>query len=149
MPSGHVPGPMGEMRLTVTHTGKGSAMECTTPQGVTMTFDDPDTGTHGGSPMQHLLAAVGACALIDVDVILRKKRLAFSNLRVECVGTRRDQPYPRVFTDLKLAFHVDGDVPPAVFADVVKMSVEKYCSAAGTVQAGAPVRFESAVGGKP
>ena len=137
---------MGEMRLTVTHTGKGSGMSCTTPQGATMTFDDPDTGNHGASPMQHLLAAIGACALVDVDIILRKKRLSFSNLRVECVGTRRDQPYPRVFTGVQLVFHVDGEVPPDVFADVARMSVEKYCSVGGTVQEGAPIRFETRVG---
>lgn len=138
---------MAEMRLTVVHTGKGSAMECTTPQGVTMTFDDPDEGTHGGSPMQHLLAAVGACALVDVAVILRKKRLTFRDLRVECVGARRDEPYPRVFTDVKLVFRVEGDVPQRTFDDVVKLSVDKYCSVAGSLREGAPVRYEAVAAG--
>lgn len=133
------------MRLTVVHTGKGSAMECTTPKGVTMTFDDPDTGTHGASPMQHLLAAIGACALIDVDVFLRKKRKTFSNLRVECVGARRDEPFPRVFTDVRLVFTVEGDVSPDVFDSVVRLAVDKYCSVGGTVTEGAPVRWEATV----
>ncbi len=136
---------MTEMRLTVTHTGKGSAMECKTPQGVTMTFDDPDTGNHGASPMQHMLAAVGACALVDIDIILRKKRLDFTNLSVECVGIRRDDPFPRVFTDVKLVFRIGGDVPQKAFDDAVKLSVEKYCSAAGTVRETAPVEFEAIV----
>lgn len=139
---------MSEMRLTVRHTGKGSGMECTTPQGVTMTFDDPDTGNHGASPMQHLLAAIGACALVDADIILRKKRLSFSNLRVECVGARRDEPFPRLFTGIKLAFHVDGDVPAKVFEDTVRLSVEKYCSVGGTVSTGAPIAFETHVAPK-
>lgn len=140
---------MTEMRLTVRHTGKGSAMECTTPQGVTMTFDDPDTGTHGASPMQHLLAAIGACALVDVDLILRKKRIAFRNLTVECVGPRRQDPYPRVFTGVRLLFRVEGDVPPQVFNDVVKLSVDKYCSVGGTVREGAPVAYEAVVAPTP
>lgn len=137
---------MGEMRLTVTHTGEGSGMSCTTPQGVLMTFDDADKGTHGASPMQHLLAAVGACALMDVDIILRKKRLTFSNLRVECVGARRDEPYPRVFTGIRLVFRVDGDVPAKAFDDAVRLSVEKYCSVGGTIQEGAPIAHEAVVG---
>lgn len=138
---------MGEMRLTVAHTGPGSGMECTTPQGVTMTFDDPDTGRHGASPVQHLLAAIGACALVDVDIFLRKKRLAFTNLRVECVAQRREEPYPRVFTSVKLVFHVEGAVPQKAFDDVVRLAVEKYCTVAGTVAAGAPVSFEAVVRG--
>ncbi len=136
---------MGEMSLTVHHLAKGSAMSCSTPQGATITFDDPDEGTFGASPMQHLLAAMGACALMDVGTILRKKRLAFSNLRVDCEGARRDEPFPRVFTGVTLTFRVDGEVPPQVFSDVVKLAVDKYCSVAGTVQAGAPVEHRAVV----
>ncbi|MGQ0534573.1 MAG: OsmC family protein [Methanobacteriota archaeon] len=136
---------MSEMELTVRHLGKGSAMECTTPQGAAITFDDPDTGAYGGSPVQHLLSAIGACALVDVGIILRKKRLAFSDLKVVCAGTRRDEPSPRVFLDVRLRFEVSGEIPQKVFDDVVKLSVEKYCTVAGTVQKGAPVAFESFV----
>lgn len=136
---------MGDMRLTVRHLGKGSAMECTTPQGATITFDDPDEGTHGGSPMQHFLSALGACALVDVGTILRKKRIAFSDLHVECLGARREDPFPRVFTSVKLIFRVKGDVTPQVFSDVVKLASTKYCSVAGTVREGARVEVESIV----
>ena len=138
---------MGEMSLTVRHLGEGSAMECTTPQGALITFDDPDTGTHGGSPVQHLLSAIGACALIDVDVFLRKKRIAFRDLSVECVAKRRDAPeYPRVLQEIKLVFHVAGDVPTKAFDDVLKLAVEKYCSVAGTVVEGAKVTYEAKIG---
>lgn len=135
---------MAQMRLTVTHTGKEHDMECVTPQGARMTYSD---GTaESGSPMQHLLAASGACALLDVEVILRKKRLTFTNLRVECVGERPDGVTPKPFTDIKLVFRVDGDVPPKAFEDAVRLSVEKYCSVGATLQAGAPVRHEAIVG---
>lgn len=134
-----------ETRLTVTHTGKGHAMECRTPEGALIAFDETDAGTTG-SPVQHLVASIGACALYDVDVILRKKRLAFSNLRVECVAARREDPLPRIVTGVKLTFRVEGDVPAKVFDDVVKLSVDKYCSVAGTITAGAPVAYEAVVG---
>lgn len=137
---------MGEMRLTVTHTGKGSEMECRTPQGARITYADPDESTFGASPMQHLLTAIGACALMDVDIILRKKRLTFANLRVECVGKRPDEGTPKPFQDVSLRFHVEGDVPAKAFDDAVRLSVEKYCSVGSTVRAGAPIAFEARVG---
>lgn len=137
---------MAEMRLTVRHTGQGSDMTCETPQGVTMRFADPDASSFGPSPMQALLASLGACALLDVEVILRKKRLAFSDLRVECVGARPDDVHPRPFLDLKLVFHVQGDVPQKAFDDAVRLSVEKYCSVGATLAKGAPIAFEARVG---
>lgn len=137
---------MAEMRLTVTHTGKGNAMDCVTPQGAKMTFDNPDEGTYGASPMQHLLASLGACSLMDVEIILRKKRLSFHNLRVECVGKRPDEGTPKPFQDLKLVFHVEGDVPAKAFDDAVRLSVEKYCSVGTTLERGAPIAFEARVG---
>lgn len=137
---------MAEMRLTVGHTGKGSDMECRTPQGAVLRFSDPDESTFGASPMQSLLASIGACALMDVDVILRKKRLAFSNLRVECVGARPDEGHPKPFLDVRLLFRVEGDVPAKAFEDAVRLSVEKYCSVGATVMRGAPVAFEARVG---
>lgn len=135
---------MAEMVLTVTHTGAGNALACTTPQGATMTFDG-DGGATGATPMQHLLASVGACALMDVQHILAKKRLAFSNLRVECVGARPDDATPKPFLGVKLRFLVDGDVPAKAFDDAVRLSVEKYCSVGATLEKPRPVTFEAHV----
>src|SRR5207245_793119 len=102
---------MAEMRLTVRHTLDGDAMECATPQGGTIRFDGSEGPTQTGSPVQHLLAAIGACALLDVHTILQKKRLAYSDLRVECVAQRPDEGTPKPLLDVKLVFHVKGDVP--------------------------------------
>lgn len=136
--------PMAEMRLTVTHSGKGNALDCLTPEGASITFD-AGGGKHGGSPMQHLLAASGACALLDVQAILEKKRLTFSNLRVECVGTRTKVDQVNPFTDVKLVFRVEGDVPQKAFQDAVRLSVEKYCSVGATLARPTPIAFEAVV----
>lgn len=136
---------MAEMKLTVTHTGKGNALDCATPEGPIITFDGSG-GHHGASPMQHLLAAVGACALMDVDVILRKKRLEFRNLRVECAGQRPDEGTPKPFLGVKLVFQVEGDVPQKAFDDAVRLSVDKYCSVGETLRKGIPLAYEARVG---
>lgn len=136
---------MGEMRLTVRHTGKGNGIECTTPRGLTMTFDGSE-GAHGPTPMEHLLAALGACSLMDVEVILRKKRLSFSDLRVDLVGERREEGEVNPFVGMRLVFRVAGDVPQKAFDDACRLSVEKYCSVGATLQKQPPVAWEAVVG---
>ena len=133
------------MRLTVTHTQKGMALECITPQGAKIQFDDSDAGTTG-SPVQHLLASIGACALMDVEIILAKKRLAFSNLRVECVAQRPDEGTPKPLQSVKLVFRVEGNVPQKAFDDAVRLSVDRYCSVGETVRKGAPIAYEAIIG---
>lgn len=135
---------MGEMKLTVAHTGTGNALDCATPDGHVLTFDS--AGRHGASPMQHLLASVGACALMDVDVILRKKRLEYRNLRVECVGQRPDEGTPKPFLGVNLVFRLEGDVPQKAFDDAVRLSVDKYCSVGETLRKGIPLTYEARVG---
>lgn len=136
---------MSEMSLTVVHSGEGHALDCKTPQGPVITFD-ADGGQHGATPMQHLLAAVGACALMDVGLILKKKRIQFRNLRAECVAQRADEGDAKPFLDLKLLFRVEGDVPDKAFQDAVKLSVEKYCSVEATLRRATPIAYEAKVG---
>lgn len=135
-----------DLRLTVAHTGNGFAIESTTAAGVRMTFDNPPGGATGGSPMEHLLAAFAACALMDVDIILRKKRLTFSNLRCEAVGARPDAGDVKPFTGIRLVFRVDGEVPKKAFDDAVRLSVDKYCSVGATLQKPPTIAYEAQVG---
>lgn len=135
---------MADMTLTVTHTGRGHAMECVTPQGARIGFDETAAGTTG-SPVQHLLASIGACALYDVDVILRKKRIEFTDLRVECVATRPDDAPVKPLLDVRLKFLVKGDVPAKAFDDAVRLAVDKYCSVGATVRQGAPIAYETLI----
>lgn len=137
---------MAEMRITVEHTGKGFALRAKTDGGATMTFDGGEGGADGATPMQHVLAATGACALMDVGHILTKKRLAWSNLRVECVGAREKRGDVNPFVGMKLVFRVEGDVPAKAFDDAVRLSVEKYCSVGETLKAPVPIAFEAKVG---
>lgn len=132
-----------ETRVTVTHTGKGFAVDARTAKGLEMRIDGD--GNLGASPMEHLLASVGACALMDVDLILRKKRLAFSDLRCECVGARPDSGDVKPFLGMRLVFRVSGDVPKKAFDDAVRLSVEKYCSVRETLRGDPSVAFDAVV----
>ena len=134
-----------EHRVVARHTGQGHGIECTNERGLVTTFDAGE-GAKSQSPMEHLLGGLGACALMDVDVILKKKRLEYANLRVECAGRREERGEAEPFVELKLVFRVDGDVPQKAFDDAVRLSVEKYCSIGETLKLGPPVAWEAKVG---
>lgn len=137
-----------ELRLAVRHTGDGHKIVADTLTAGELTFDG-DGGTFGASPMQHLLAALGACTLMDIAIILRKKRIAFADLWVEAIGTRPDEGHPKPFTGIRLAFHVSGDVPAKAFEDAVRLSFEKYCNVGATLRAGVIPTLETHIDSPP
>lgn len=134
---------LAKMSIEVRHSGENQVVAARTARGLSLAFD-ADGGT-APSPMEHLLASAGACALMDVAHILRKKRLAFRNLRVECEGDRPDEGHPKPFRSLRLSFRVEGDVPLNAFEQAVRLSMEKYCNVAATLRSNPAVDFEAKV----
>lgn len=135
---------MNIMRIEARHIGKGHAVEAHAPDGKLLQFDG-EGGSFGPTPMQHLLAAVGACSVMDVAHILDKKRIAYSDLRVECIGERPDAGHPRPFESVKLVFHVRGDVPQKALDEAARLSVEKYCNVGATLGKALRVGFDAIV----
>ena len=103
------------------------------------------------SPMEMVLLALGGCASIDIADILRKKRQDFTGLEVEIEGERAPEP-PRVFTTVTLEFVISGPgVTDEAVRHAVKLSMDKYCSVASTLQkAGAKTiwKWRNEAGGK-
>lgn len=90
---------------------------------------------HGGRnmgirPMEMLLLGVGGCSSFDVVQILQKGR----NNLVSCVAeltAERVDAVPAVFSKIHLHFVVSGhDLKDSAVERAVKLSAEKYCSAA-------------------
>lgn len=96
--------------------------------------------------MQHFLAATGACAIMDVAYILRKKRIEFRDLRVTCEGERPDEGHPKPFTAMRLRFHVEGDVPAKAFDDAVRLAMERYCNVGATLRSAPLIGYDATVG---
>ncbi|HCX88240.1 MAG TPA: peroxiredoxin [Gammaproteobacteria bacterium] len=83
----------------------------------------------GARPMEMLLLGLGGCALIDVILILRKSRQAFSDIRVD-IDAERAENIPQVFTRIHLHFVVTaGEIDPSRIERAISLSAEKYCSA--------------------
>lgn len=83
----------------------------------------------GPRPMELLLMGVGACASVDVVMILKKARQAVLDCVCELKAERADSE-PKVFTAIHLEFVVTGKgLNPTQVQRAVQLSAEKYCSA--------------------
>lgn len=90
---------------------------------------------HGGRnmgirPMEMILLGVGGCSSFDVVQILQKGRNNLINCVAEVSAERLDV-VPSVFSKIHLHFVVTGhDMKESAVERAVKLSAEKYCSAA-------------------
>ena len=85
-------------------------------------------GKPGFSPMQLLLIAVAGCTGEDIVSILRKKRLALSDMQVRVRG-KRATDYPKIWTDIHITYLVWGEaIQPRDVEQAIQLSEEKYCS---------------------
>ena len=96
----------------------------------------------GHSPMDLLLIGAGGCASIDIVMILKKSRQNISDVEVEVFGERAEE-MPKKYTKIHMHFVVRGaDLKDAHVERAVKLSMEKYCSASATLEAGCEMTFD-------
>ena len=99
-------------------------------------FDDRKSDT-GGSPVETVLSALGACSAMDVVSILAKKRQAVTGYWIDVVGLQRDE-YPQVYTEVFITHEVEGrDLSLAAIRRAIELSATKYCPVSAMIAAGA------------
>lgn len=118
-------------RFTVTNTRGGQ-----------LTF-----GTGSGTeftPTELLLAAIGGCTAIDVD-ILTSRRAEPDRFQVRAEANKvRDTDGNRL-TDIQVTFQITfpadghGDEARAILPDMVKKSHDRLCTVGRTVELGTPI----------
>ena len=85
-------------------------------------------GKPGFSPMHLLLIGLAGCTGEDIVSILRKKRLALSDMQVRVRG-KRSSDYPKVWTVIHLTYLVWGEaIQPRDVEQAIQLSEDKYCS---------------------
>ena len=92
----------------------------------------PDHGGRniGMRPMELMLLSVGSCSSFDVVQILQKGRNDVASCVAE-ISAERVDAIPSVFSKVHLHFKVSGKgLKAAAVERAVKLSAEKYCSAA-------------------
>jgi putative redox protein len=111
--------------------------------GHSIVFDAPEKGvSRGMSPMQALLASLGACSGMDVVAVLKKRKQQLTSLKVSVSGLRSECGYPKPYTSISLRYVVTGKGLKKDFVDeAVKTSMEKYCSVAATLNGRAKIDY--------
>jgi putative redox protein len=103
------------------------------------------------TPVELMLAAIGACTAIDVDVVT-SRRAEPASFTVDVEGEKiRDKLGSRM-TDLAVTFRVSfpegegGDAARALLPDAVRRSHDSLCTVSKTVELGTPVTSTIAEG---
>ena len=118
--------------LTLT---SGMHFDVDTGTGRTIAFYDDAEG--GLGPVETVLAALAACAAMDVISIALKKRQPVVTYRVHARGEKRDE-YPQIYTRIDLVHEVIGPgVSTAAIARCIELSATKYCPVSAMLAAGA------------
>jgi putative redox protein len=100
-----------------------------------LAFDDRKSNS-GGSPVETLLSALGACTAMDVVSIAAKKRQPIDQYRIHVRGSQRDE-YPQVFTDIVVTHEVTGrDISEIAIKRSIELSASKYCPVSAMLSAG-------------
>jgi putative redox protein len=126
---------MAPYRATLTAAGPGLRLVGGTASGHSVLFDDGE-GDSAARPMEVLLAALGACAGMDVLSIMRKKQqpIGFYHVRVE--GERREE-HPRIFTEIRIVHELEGQgIDVAALTRAIELSAAKYCSISAMLASG-------------
>jgi putative redox protein len=103
------------------------------------------TGADGEfTPVELLLAAIGACTSIDVDV-LTSRRAEPTAFTVEVGAEKVRDAHGNRLTDIAVTFHVSfpegagGDAARELLPGAVRRSHDSLCIVSRTVELGAPV----------
>ncbi len=115
----------------------------TNPQGAQLTFGSKDES--GFSPVELLLAAIGGCSAVDVDVVTGRRAEPERFEVVVEADKVRDEGGGNVLRDLHMTFHVtfpegeDGDKARELLPRAVRTSHDRTCTVSRTIESGAPV----------
>ena len=108
-------------------------------------------GVNGGSdaaasPKELVLMALGACSAFDVEGILKKRRLDVTRFEVELDADVAEE-HPKVFTEVRVTYRLEGVVPTPEVERAVHLSQEKYCSVGAMLRRAVPIRWNVVVNG--
>jgi len=112
--------------------GTGLVFEARLGSGTRFLMDSA-AAPQGPSPVEALLAALGACGGMDVIGILRKQRQVVTGYEVALNG-ERSTGHPRRFTRIEIVHRVRGrDLSAAAIEEAIRLSDTTYCSVHATL----------------
>jgi putative redox protein len=110
------------------------------PSGHSVKFDGDRKHNAAPSPMEMLLSALGACSLVDVVLILEKKRQKLTSLEVDVTGERAETT-PAVWKKIEMVYRLAGELDDKAVRDSIELSQNKYCSVAAMLGKTAEITY--------
>jgi uncharacterized OsmC-like protein len=92
-------------------------------------------GIRGLSPLELLLAALGACSAVDFALLMRKQRDAVEPLHLEVDGDKEDARMQW----LRVTYHVDGDHDERKVERARFKVANDLCTVSRSLASGTPV----------
>ncbi|MFA9446705.1 OsmC family protein [Egicoccus sp. AB-alg6-2] len=114
----------------------------TNAKGAQLTFGSMDET--GFSPVELLLAAIGGCSAVDVDVVTGR-RAAPERFEVVVEAEKARDEVGNILRDIRLTFDIafpegeDGDRARELLPRAARTSHDRTCTVSRTVEAGTPV----------
>jgi len=133
------------MEIELNLLNKAYHFEAKNEQGNSISIDaSPAIGgeNKGPRPMELLIMGLGGCSGIDVLSILRKQKIEPESFRIKLHADREKDAVPSLFTDILVEFIFKGDIDPAKAERAVKLSMDKYCSVAKTLEKSASITYK-------
>ena len=96
---------------------------------------------NGIKPMELLLMSLASCSAQTVISLLQKMRQDVRGFTVKAEGARRAE-HPTVFTEIRLAFEIEGnDLSAEAVEKAIRKSEEKYCPVWAMLKPGVKISF--------
>lgn len=121
----------------------------TNPNGAALTFGSLMEG--GFSPVELLLAAIGGCTAVDVDVVT-SRRATPERFEIDVHAEKIESDGGNLLRDIRVTFRVrfpedpDGDKARDRLPRAVQHSHDRTCTVSRTIEAGTPVTARIAEG---
>lgn len=89
---------------------------------------------NGQSPTELILSAVSGCAIVDIVLMLKKKRKSVMDIVVETHGWRNED-HPRKFNKIHSKYILTSpDTTEEELSKVAKLILDKYCSVTSSLE---------------
>lgn len=100
------------------------------------------------TPKELLLSAICGCTAMDVVALLKKFRQPYASFRIEADADSAEGKHPAVFTEVRLAFQITGEIDPDQAMEAVRLSQTKYCSVSAMVSKAVPISYSVELNGR-
>lgn len=119
-------------RVRMRWSGQGNLFHGGPEGGPSIPIDG--SAVEGPAPMQLLLLSAAGCMAVDIRMILEKSRVPLSDLEIEVIGERAEEP-PRKYVRIEMICHLEGPGPEddAKVQRAIDLSRDKYCSVIHTL----------------